>query len=268
MGQLWRHGPFRFRHVGRVAPDPRWSTPSHGHAFHELICVVRGRIFARGETRTVTGTVGDVLLYPAGAMHGEWTEPDAPLESLFIGFDGDLPAARDITLVRDTRGRISEMVRWMHDDASEGRPADRHGRDALLGAVLAEFESGRLGRDEAWIERVRHHVRTHLDGPLDLGTLAGVAGLSRFHFVRSFRAATGQTPMAAVRAMRLQHARQLILGTALPLKGIAAMSGLGDEHSLSRVFRKELGHPPGALRHVRRGNAGEGARHVASSPGN
>jgi transcriptional regulator GlxA family with amidase domain len=59
--------------------------------------------------------------------------------------------------------------------------------------------------------------------------------------------------MADVRAMRVHHARQLILGSAVPLKEVAGLTGLGNEYSLSRTFRQCLGIPPGKLRRFHRG---------------
>jgi AraC family transcriptional regulator len=71
--------------------------------------------------------------------------------------------------------------------------------------------------------------------------LAHVAGLSKFHFIRAYTAQAGLTPMADVRAIRLDAARHLILTTDLPLKVIAPQVGLASEFHLSRLFTAHFG---------------------------
>lgn len=46
---------------------------------------------------------------------------------------------------------------------------------------------------QARMHRVLAHIDTHLDEPLDLATLAGVAHFSPFHFLRLFSAWMGET---------------------------------------------------------------------------
>ena len=51
------------------------------------------------------------------------------------------------------------------------------------------------------------YIESHLAEPLTLDEIAGVAGVSRFHMVRAFAAATGFSVMRYVRARRLSKAR-------------------------------------------------------------
>ena len=58
-------------------------------------------------------------------------------------------------------------------------------------------------------------------------------------------------PMEDVRIIRANYARELILGTSLPLKEIAPRAGLGNEYAMSRIFRRYFNMPPGAWRRHR-----------------
>jgi AraC family transcriptional regulator len=114
--------------------------------------------------------------------------------------------------------------------------------------MLAELLRN-LGReDQPMVTRVRRHIREHLGDVLTLDDLARVHGVSKFHFLRQYRAATGRTPMQDVRVMRAEYARELIMSTRLPLKEVAARAGLGDGYSLSRTFRRVFRTPPGQYR--------------------
>jgi AraC-like DNA-binding protein len=237
--------------VGRFHPAPSRpkAAPTH-HTFHELICVLHGRFHVAAGGRARVFTAGDVLLYPAETRHLDWTDAAAPAECLWIGFNCPLnekPAG--IVVLRDPRERIAEIANWMIEDTQEGREPTDQELGAMLGAILAEFERGIAEPCQApWVKQVQEHIRAHLAGHLSLRTLAEVARLSPYHFLRMYKRATGRTPMAAVRAMRLQRARQLLVSTRLPLRDVAAQSGLGNAYAMDGVFRRCLGIPPGRCR--------------------
>ena len=46
------------------------------------------------------------------------------------------------------------------------------------------------------LRRARDHLDRHYAEPIDLDTLAGIAGVSKYHFLRLFRTTYGRTPAA------------------------------------------------------------------------
>ena len=234
----------QFTSIGHLPALPDWHMARHSHAFHELIIVLRGQISVeiRGQTRHARA--GELLWYPAGTAHREWTSDRAPAETLFISWRWrELPAAWPLQQP-DTQGRNSEMARWLF--------ADRETRSAgnpLLHAILAEYDRLATHKDDPLVTGIRAHIRQHLAERVTLTDLAKRVGLSKFHLVRRYRKLTGRTPMADARLLRLQTARDLLLTTALPLKEIAPRVGLGDVYRLCRLFRQHFQTTPGALRH-------------------
>lgn len=96
--------------------------------------------------------------------------------------------------------------------------------------------------------------------PASLADLSATAGLSRFHFLRSFAAATGLTPHAFQMQARLHLARRLIMA-GQPLSAAAAEAGFADQSHLTRLFARSYGMTPGgyARNFVQdRGRAGRG----------
>jgi transcriptional regulator GlxA family with amidase domain len=83
-------------------------------------------------------------------------------------------------------------------------------------------------------------MHAHLDGPLDVATLASRAGLSERTFYRKFVAATGQTPARFVESLRLDAARAL-LSQKLSLKMIAAQVGLSPAPRFTEAFERRFG---------------------------
>lgn len=88
-------------------------------------------------------------------------------------------------------------------------------------------------------------------GETSLSDLAALCGLSRFHFLRAFRAATGLPPHAYRVQRRLHLARRLILrGDALADAAFA--SGFADQSHFNRHFVRAYGYTPGRLSKVAR----------------
>ncbi|MGH9837816.1 MAG: helix-turn-helix domain-containing protein [Blastocatellia bacterium] len=71
-------------------------------------------------------------------------------------------------------------------------------------------------------------------------TLAGLAGISAFHFHRAFRALTGETMFAFLQRRRLLRTIELMHEGRFNLTEIALECGFDSGSSLSRAFRKHF----------------------------
>ena len=98
------------------------------------------------------------------------------------------------------------------------------------------------------LRRVLDRMRASLTVDLDLATLAAESGYSRAHFLRTFRAATGQTPHRYLLDLRLERARELIANKSTPLIDIAADCGFSSHAHLTTAFRSRFGVSPSAYR--------------------
>jgi AraC-like DNA-binding protein len=96
------------------------------------------------------------------------------------------------------------------------------------------------------------HARALFDDayaePIRLDRAAAEAGLSKFHFVRAFRAAYGQTPHRYLTARRLEVARRLLAEGGRPVTAICFDVGFESLGSFSCLFRHATGMSPSAYR--------------------
>ena len=92
------------------------------------------------------------------------------------------------------------------------------------------------------------YVEANLGEALTLDGMAAELGLGACGFARAFRRSFGQPPYAYVIARRLDRARRMLVGTAEPIKAIACACGFADQAHLTRLFTRELGTTPAALR--------------------
>src|SRR5437588_12610517 len=91
-------------------------------------------------------------------------------------------------------------------------------------------------------------IESHLADELTLDEIAGVAGISRFHMVRAFAAATGFSVMRYVRARRLTEAARALAGGAPDILNVALDADYGSHEAFTRAFRDHFGVTPETVR--------------------
>jgi AraC-like DNA-binding protein len=98
------------------------------------------------------------------------------------------------------------------------------------------------------LRRARDLMDREYAAPLDLDTLAGEAGYSRFHFARAFAAAYGETPRAYLTRRRVERAKTLLRTANLSVTEICLMVGFESLGSFSTRFRALVGQSPSEYR--------------------
>src|ERR1700722_19879941 len=96
------------------------------------------------------------------------------------------------------------------------------------------------------------YIESHLAEGLTLDEIACVAGVSRFHMVRAFAAATGFSVMRYARARRLSEAARALAAGAPDILTLALEADYGSHEAFTRAFRDHFGGPPEAVRGSKR----------------
>jgi AraC family transcriptional regulator len=92
------------------------------------------------------------------------------------------------------------------------------------------------------------YIESHLARPLTLDEISNVAGVSRFHMVRAFAAATGFSVIRYVRARRLTEAARALAAGAPDILQVALDADYGSHEAFTRAFRDHFGHTPEMVR--------------------
>ncbi len=88
------------------------------------------------------------------------------------------------------------------------------------------------------------------DKAYTLEDFAALCNMSRFHFLRIFREITGRTPLEYRNHIRMEHARELLEDTELPVCEIAARVGFSSASYFCDAFKKKFGLSPLAARRL------------------
>jgi AraC family transcriptional regulator len=115
--------------------------------------------------------------------------------------------------------------------------------EAVLGSP--QFKGG---LSPSRLRRVLSYMHENFRRDIRLSELANIAGLSDYHFARSFRQTTGATPHQYLSQIRINHAKSLLLRRHWTVLQIAGAVGFADASRLSKVFRANTGVSPAEWR--------------------
>ncbi|HEY6644337.1 AraC family transcriptional regulator [Povalibacter sp.] len=101
------------------------------------------------------------------------------------------------------------------------------------------------------IAKALWYIDSHYEQDITLEDIADCAGVSRFHLLRAFGAATGQSIMQYVRGRRLTQAAGQLAGGAADILTVALSVGYGSHEAFTRAFREQFGMTPEEVRNQR-----------------
>jgi AraC family transcriptional regulator len=91
-------------------------------------------------------------------------------------------------------------------------------------------------------------IESHLGDALTLDEIAAIGGVSRFHMVRAFAAATGLSVMRYLRTRRLSEAARALANGAPDILTLALDADYGSHEAFTRAFRDHFGMTPEKVR--------------------
>jgi transcriptional regulator GlxA family with amidase domain len=169
-------------------------------------------------------------------------DPDA----IFIR-DGKIWTSAGITAGMDL---ALALVREDFGDEMALKIARRHVMFVMRPGGQSQF-SAHLAPEaypQARLTSLLRWIPENISADLDIAALAARANMSERSFARIFKHETGETPAHYVERMRLDGARRLLAGSALPVAAVASRSGFGSEERMRRVFQRHLKISPSNFR--------------------
>ena len=263
------HENYRYFHLRDTAGQER---DFHFHDFDKIVLLLSGRVNYLVEDQSYLLQPWDLLLVKHHAIHKALIDRSEPYERIIVYldrqyFDRALPQARLMDcfesadrsrrylLVPDgeQRAELGETLRAFERAREDSRFGAEAMRDTLMMQILIQI--GRMApaapesREQAdpKIRQVLSFINEHLTEELTVEQLSERVYLSRYHFMRLFKAQTGSTVHAYVRQKRLLSAARLIR-EGVPAAKAAADSGFGDYSAFHRAFKECFGIAPGELK--------------------
>ena len=121
-------------------------------------------------------------------------------------------------------------------------PAQRQGGQRQF--VTSPIPKERGGQISPLLDR----IKMELNQAWPVARMAKEAGMSERTLARRFRDVMGETPLAWLTAIRIQHATELLESTPATLSDIVTACGFGTPETFRREFKRLRGISPSAYR--------------------
>lgn len=241
-----------------ASPNYVWDGRARGQTpFTVLQHTISGVGTLRYENRVMKVRPGEAMLVIVPHNHRYWVEPGESWEFFWISMQGR-EALRIHEMILNARGPVIRLNASTVDRLAACCLKLIQGQGEIPGAASAiAYEAAMALFDDTFgpaeifpasensLARAVQYVAANLNGELDVEVLAKVAGLSRAHFSRSFAEMTGLAPAQYVLQERMKRAAKLLLANRdLPVKEIAALTGIPDNNYFAKVFRRTYGISP------------------------
>jgi len=264
---------YRLFHLRDTAGQER---DFHFHDFDKLVILLSGRVDYTVENETWSLRPWDVLLVKHHTIHRALIDRNLPYERIILYLDGRylerlLPEAeltgcfdrsehqRQHLFTPDEEER--ENLRSCLADLEKAMTDEQFGAGALRDACLVRLMvavNRLVRRSEAMPEResavydpkvarALSYINENLGRDISVDEIAEKAYLSKYYFMRLFKAQTGSSVHAYVRQKRLMNAARLIR-EGMSVGHAAAESGFKDYSSFYRAFRETFGVSPGEMK--------------------
>lgn len=263
---------FRFFHLNDTAGQER---DYHFHEFDKIVVLLSGKVDYNVEGTTYRLSPWDVLLVRHHMIHKAIIDKTEPYDRIIIYVDsvafekyaphGGLADCfveaerRSYCLMRpdaDERKALSEQLLRLEtatEDKAFGADIMRSTLLVQLLVLLNRILQGDEGRahdnsecDEK-IAAVLSYINENLANAPSIDELAAISFLSRYHFMRLFKAQTGYTVHNYIRQKRLNQAARLIR-EGVPAVRAAAECGFSDYSAFHRAFTSTFGVSPGKIK--------------------
>jgi len=130
--------------------------------------------------------------------------------------------------------------------------------NTILLALIDESRTNITGPDDnqssftglaPWrLKRATELMEKDLESNISIDCVATEIGFSTCHFIRAFTASTGMTPHQWLSQKRIEHAKELLGNTSLPITTISVEMGFSSPAHFSGRFRQMVGVTPSAWR--------------------
>ncbi len=258
--------------VGHFRMSPWEVTNNHLNAHHVFIPLAGSyeatMTMISGHGAHSKRTAGQASVVPAGQQYSAyWNEE---LEDIAVSLApdyvtrqaGDIVQADSIDLIADcemTDPLVHQIGRALAAEVDAGAPSGTIYAESLVNTLVAHllrhystagerFQRYLGGLPKRKLRRVTQFIEENLERDLTLAEIAEIAELSPFHFARSFKQATGLTPIQFLTQRRIDLAKRLLVESELPIVEIGLRAGFKNQSHFTTLFRKITAMTPKSYR--------------------
>jgi len=227
---------------GKVAGTPFEMPPTRAH---RVTFVPRG---LDSNVTFATAGLSSNIMFPRGFLSEQLSE---------------MHGAEIVPTLFKQDDRLLQLTRQLEDEITNPNFASRLMVEGLCRAIVSLIarinlepiaaQAERIHLPQWKVKRLIDYIEGNLDQSISLKDLAGVVGLSTFHFARVFKRAIGISPYQFVRERRIERSQYLLIEDQMEMSQLALACGFASQSHFTAAFTKSVGKSPGRFRRDNRG---------------
>lgn len=260
------------------------NRPLTRHDYFELLYVYSGRARYQFESREFIAEENDLIVINGSIYHRLSEVLDRPFRAVVLYFLPDVFRASESTgediqylmpfLLQDSTfphvisrrsgvptqvfGLITKIRRHVPAMTDRGRLAARTYLAMILVLLINHYEnhlalSSAFDRRRRAFDRLRplfDYLEGHYPEPISLSRATEIVGMSKAHFMRSFKQVTGHSFDTYLNHFRIAKAQILLASTDKPISEVSRDVGFCDQSYFGLVFRRLIQVTPREYRKI------------------
>lgn len=255
--------PFILNHhsITDVRPEYEWNNM---HENIEIIFVVEGEAIVHIDGVEVKAIAGDTVILGSNVLHAVGTCTSAKYHYLIVDrafcvenhFDTNRLSFNICVHDKTIHGMLRDLTEaYSCLNKRNYAKQEIRARVLLLMSYICEnysVESTQSNDVQSlyFAKLAISYIYEHFSSPISLDEVARAVGISKFYFIRAFRAATGDTFVKFVNKVRCDHAKQMLLSSSKTVNRICDECGFVTPSYFSRTFKKYVGYLPSEYREI------------------
>lgn len=215
-----------------------------------FLYVERGQLTLHYEHKITEVSAGQLILLDCYKPHSFHTAEGC--ETLWCHFDG-IMASNLYENIVSHNGNVFSLVdnciiehlnaiyhTFAYEDTIKEPLLSKYLNDILTSLLLYTPKDCLSNNYTHIAEDTISYINKHFREDISVPQLADKAGLSQYHFIRSFKKETGFTPHEYIIYARINAAKYLLKNTQLPIREICNQSGFSCESVFCNAFKQRL----------------------------
>ena len=245
-----------------------WSSSPHGHGYHELCYVLKGKGLYWIDDVEYSMEAGDLFFLPKGIRHAEAVDGKDPYKLCFLMMEHTGEGAREVERMLYSRpmrmqvsGQASLLLRQEIDRLIEEVINHQDGYLAMVDSILKQLylmtyrqmsddraqeqaHADRADRQTFLFHNLRRYVAEERGFLVTVEELAHHFNYHPKYLTQLVKKETGKTLSEYLLFVRVENAKELLGKTQHPIVNVIDMSGFRNSNYFFRVFKQETGMTP------------------------
>lgn len=251
-------------YAGQVGGNPNWNFPSHKHDdLSEIIYICEGEGTFIINNKSYTAKKGDILIYNAGIIHEEYSNPTNPLVTFFCGISNlAIDQLRELSIIPldlepvIRKNEYSDLIGIYFSHIFEESSLKAAGYEIICQGLLTSsialihraIKLQNLKSETTESNTLAHRIKEFIDKNykknIKLEDIADALYINKYYLSHVFKEQMQITPINYLINRRIGEAKNLLVSTELKIGEIARIMGYDNPNYFTLLFKKMTGETP------------------------